>query len=55
MERFLGHWGPKVCEILHLPQLKQNNNYFFGKKKENPKERQDERVPNAIITLFLQE
>ena len=34
--------GPKVCVILHLPQLKQRNTFFFKKKKkkkENPKER----------------
>ena len=38
--------GPKVCVILHLAQLKQNNNCSFEKKrrkKENPKERHPRR------------
>jgi len=43
MVRFLGHGGPKVCQILHLPQLKQSNTFFVEKKmkrkKDNPKER----------------
>jgi len=34
MVRFLGHGDPKVCEILHLPQVKQSNTFFFGRKKE---------------------
>jgi len=29
MVRFLGHWDPKVREILHLPQLKQSNILFI--------------------------
>ena len=41
--RFLGHWGPKVCKILHPPQLKQSNTCFFEEKKkkknQNPKDR----------------
>jgi len=42
MVRSLGQCGPKVSEILHLPQLKYNNTCLFEKekgKKENPKER----------------
>jgi hypothetical protein len=40
MVRFLGHGGPKVCKILHLPQLEQSNTCFFEKirrKKRKPK------------------
>jgi len=36
MVRSLGHCGPKVCEILHLPQLKSKQHLFFKKRKKNP-------------------
>ena len=37
--------GPKVCVILHLPQLKQSNTCFLKKKKEKKKtRRRDNRV-----------
>jgi len=39
MIRFLGQGGPKVCQILHLPRLKQSNMFFFygGKKQKKRK------------------
>jgi len=37
--------GPKVCVILHLPQLKHSNTCFFKKKKEK-KKNQKERDPS---------
>ena len=38
--------GPKVCVILHLPQLKQNNTCSFERKKRRKKKtrRRDTRV-----------
>jgi len=36
--------GPKVCEILHLPQLKQRNTRFLKKKKKKKTRRRDTRV-----------
>jgi len=50
MVRFLGHLGPKVCEILHLPQLKQSNTCFFGKQKEE-KERKPEGETPALVAF----
>ena len=46
MVRFHGHGVPKDCEILHLPQLKQNNTCFLEKKrrKKNKTRRRDIRV-----------
>ena len=38
MVRLLGYIGPKVCAILHLPQI-YSKPWFFGKKQENKKTR----------------
>ena len=41
MDRFLGYWGPRDCEILHLPRPSKKHLFFFKKKKEkNNKERE---------------
>jgi len=47
MVRFLGHGDPKVCEILHLPQLKQSNNCFL-KKKEGKKRKPEGETPALV-------
>jgi len=52
MVRFLGHLGPKVCEILHLPQLKQSNTCFFGKKKNKKKKPEGETRVVCISELL---
>jgi len=37
MVRFLGYCDLKVCEILHLPRLRQATLVFFEKKEEKRK------------------
>jgi len=49
MVRFLGHQGPKVCEILHLPQLNQSNTCFFEEKKEEKKRKPEGETPALVI------
>jgi len=48
MVRFLGHWGPKVCEILHLPQLKQTTLVFLKKKKKKKKRKPEGETPALV-------
>jgi len=51
MVRFLGQGGPKVCEILHLPQLKQSNTYFFGKKEDKKRNLKPEGETPALVAF----
>jgi len=45
--------GPKVCVILHLPQLKQSNTCSFEKKKKEEKSKPEGETPALVAVNSL--
>jgi len=56
MVRFLGHGGPKVCEILHLAQLglSKEKLVFLKEKKRRAKKtrKRDTRVVSSAFESY---
>jgi hypothetical protein len=51
MVRFLWFWGPKFCEILHLPPPKQSNTCLFKRKKRIPGG--ETPIPKVMMIAFI--
>jgi len=49
MVRFLGHGGPKVCEIVHLSHLKQSNTCFLKKERKKRKRKPEGETPALVV------